>query len=209
VSYRFENRAITMANKMQKKHKEGKIMTKEKVTGLKTLSGLKGLITVLGLENGLKETLGLSKESMYELRSAKKEEDVKLKPILIVEDETIMRESVRDWLTDIGYQVETAETGEQALEILGEKDFGLLILDLRLPGKDGIQILREARSRRPKLRGIIITAYPSVETAVEAIKDGAIEYLPKPFELNHLERVIRDSLGPIQLEIRPKVSSNK
>jgi len=64
----------------------------------------------------------------------------KMKPILLVEDEAVMRESVRDWLTDVGYQVETAEDGEQALKTIGEQDFGLLILDLRLPGKDGLEV---------------------------------------------------------------------
>ena len=88
-----------------------------------------------------------------------------MKPILIVEDETVMRESLRDWLTDSGYQVETAEEGEEALKTIAVQDFGLLILDLRLPGKDGLEILREARAKSPQLKGVIITAYPSVETA--------------------------------------------
>ncbi len=128
----------------------------------------------------------------------------KVKPILIVEDEAVMRESVRDWLTDVGYQVETAEDGEQALRTIAEQEFGLLILDLRLPGKDGLEVLREARAKHPQLKGVIITAYPSVETAVEAIKRGAVDYLPKPFDLNQLEEIIRESLGPVQVEIRPK-----
>ena len=104
-----------------------------------------------------------------------------MKPILIVEDEAVMRESLRDWLTDSGYQVETAEEGEEALKTIAVQDFGLLILDLRLPGKDGLEILREARAKSPQLKGVIITAYPSVETAVEAMKEGAIDYLPKPY----------------------------
>ncbi|MFC1929066.1 response regulator [Chloroflexota bacterium] len=128
----------------------------------------------------------------------------KMKPILIVEDEAVMRESVRDWLTDVGYQVETAEDGEQALRTIAEQEFGLLILDLRLPGKDGLEVLREARAKHPQLKGVIITAYPSVETAVEAIKRGAVDYLSKPFDLNQLEEIIRESLGPVQVEIRPK-----
>ncbi len=127
------------------------------------------------------------------------------KPILIVEDEAIMRESLRDWLTDGGYQVETAEEGEQALRTITEQDFGLAILDLRLPGKDGLEVLREARVKRPELRGIIITAYPSIQTAVEAMKEGAVDYLPKPFDLDDLEKLIREILGPVQLEIKPKV----
>ena len=127
-----------------------------------------------------------------------------MKPILLVEDEAVMRESVRDWLTDVGYQVETADDGEQALRTIADQEFGLLILDLRLPGKDGLEVLQEARAKHPQLKGVIITAYPSVETAVEAIKGGAVDYLPKPFDLNQLEEIIRESLGPVQVEIRPQ-----
>lgn len=126
-----------------------------------------------------------------------------VKPILLVEDEAVMRESVRDWLTDVGYHVATAEDGEEALKTIAKQEFGLVILDLRLPGKDGLEILREARDKQPQLKGIVITAYPSVETAVEAIKRGAIDYLSKPFDLNHLEEIIRQILGPVQIEIKP------
>jgi DNA-binding response OmpR family regulator len=127
-----------------------------------------------------------------------------MKPILVVEDETIMRESLQDWLTDGGYQVEAAEDGEEALQTIAEQDFGIVILDLRLPGKDGIEVLREARGKRPQLKGVIITAYPSTKTAVEAMREGAIDYLPKPLDLNELEKIIRDTLGPVQVEIKPK-----
>ncbi|MBA7684439.1 Ferredoxin--NADP reductase [subsurface metagenome] len=65
-------------------------------------------------------------------------------------------------------------------------------------------MLREAKEKRPQLKGIIITAYPSVPTAVEAMKEGAIDYLPKPFDLNDLEKLIRETLGPVQVEIKPK-----
>lgn len=124
--------------------------------------------------------------------------------ILIVEDETIMRESLRDWLTTSGYQVETAESGEPALKSIAEQDYGIVILDLRLPGKDGLEVLKEAREARPQLKGIIITAYPSVQTAVTAMKEGAVDYLAKPFDLNKLEQLIRQTLGPVQVEIKPK-----
>jgi len=127
-----------------------------------------------------------------------------LKPILIVEDEAILRESLHDWLTDNGYQVKTVDEGEEALEAIAEQDFGLLILDLRLPGKNGIEVLREAKAKSPHLKGIIITAYPSVQTAVEAMREGAIDYLPKPLDLNDLDKLVRDTLGPVQLEIKPK-----
>lgn len=127
-----------------------------------------------------------------------------MKPILIVEDETIMRESLRDWLADEGYQVETVEQGEEALEAIAHQDFGVVILDLKLPGKGGLEVLKEAKAQSPQLKGIIVTAYPSVSTAVEAMKIGAIDYLTKPFDLNDLEKLIRDTLGSVQVEIKPK-----
>lgn len=132
-----------------------------------------------------------------------------MKPILIVEDEAIMRESLRDWFADSGYVVETAEAGEKALQTIAEHDFGVVILDMRLPGKNGIEVLKEARAKRPELKGIIITAYPSVQTAVEAMKQGAIEYLPKPFEMNNLEKIVRETLGPVQAEIRPRSAATE
>jgi NADPH-dependent glutamate synthase beta subunit-like oxidoreductase/ActR/RegA family two-component response regulator len=127
-----------------------------------------------------------------------------MKPILIVDDEAIMRESLRDWLTDLGYEVETAEEGEQALKTVAEQDFGVVILDLRLPGKDGIEILKEARAKRPDLKGVIITAYPSIQTVVQAMKEGAVDYLPKPFDLDDLGRLIRGALG--EAEAAPSIA---
>ena len=76
-----------------------------------------------------------------------------------------------------------------------------MVLDMRLPGKDGIEVLKEARVQRPQLKGIIITAYPSVETAVEAMKLGAVDYLPKPVAPDALEKLIQETLGPVQVEI--------
>lgn len=129
-----------------------------------------------------------------------------MKPVLVVEDEAIMRESLRDWLTDGGYPVETAEHGEEALKAIGERDFSILILDMKLPGKNGLEVLREAKAQKPQLNGIIITAYPSIETAVEAMKIGAIDYLPKPFSLDALEELIHKTLGPVQVKIKPKAA---
>jgi DNA-binding NtrC family response regulator len=124
-----------------------------------------------------------------------------MKPILIVDDEASMRESLRDWLTDSGYPVEISPDGETALNLISEKDYGLLILDLKLPGKNGIEVLKEARQRHPGLKGIIITAFPSVDTAVEAIREGAIDYLPKPFTLSELERLVAENIEPAQVAI--------
>ena len=126
-----------------------------------------------------------------------------MKPVLIVEDEAIMRDSMRDWLKDEGYEVETAERGEDALEKIGEIDYGIVVLDMKLPGKSGLNVLKEAKAKNPQLKGVIMTAYPSVETAVEAMKIGALDYLIKPVDPNSLEKLIADTLGSVQVEIRP------
>jgi DNA-binding response OmpR family regulator len=126
-----------------------------------------------------------------------------MKPVLIVEDENIMRESLRDWLKEEGYEVDTAESGEEALQKIGEKEFGVAVLDLKLPGKDGLEVLREATAQNPKFKGVIITAYPSVETAVEAMKIGAVNYIVKPFAPDALEKAIEEVLGPVQAEVKP------
>lgn len=122
--------------------------------------------------------------------------------ILVVEDEIIMREALHEWLTENGYAVNTAERGEDALEVMDKEDFGLVILDLRLPGKDGLEIFREARLKRPNLKGIIITAYPSVETAVEAMKQGMLDYMPKPLDLGTLNGLVHRVLGEVEMEER-------
>ena len=126
-----------------------------------------------------------------------------MKPILIVEDEAILRESLRDWLTDTGYQVFTAADGEEGLKMIGEQDFELVLLDMRLPGKNGLQVLREAKAKRPQLKGIIITAYPSIETAVEAMKIGATEYLPKPLDLDDLDRLMKETVSGVPAAVKP------
>ena len=138
------------------------------------------------------------------VKQEKNKEVKEMKPILIVEDEAIVRESLRDWLKDGGYEVETAAEGEEALEKIEKKEFSVAVLDLRLPGKNGLEVLKEATVKDPKIKGIVITAYPSVETAVEAIKMGAVDYIVKPFTPDALERAIQEVLGPVQVEVKPK-----
>ena len=128
--------------------------------------------------------------------------------VLIVDDEPIVRESLRDWLSTRGYQVTTAEDGEEALNTIKDHSFDVAILDLRLPGKDGIEVLREAQEQQPDLKGIVITAYPSVETTTKAIRRGAIDYLVKPFDPGDLERLIEQVLtaGQVEGAVKEKVA---
>ena len=106
--------------------------------------------------------------------------------VLVVDDEPIVRESIRDWLTEAGYQVATAETGEQALELVAERDFSVLVVDVRLPGQTGIKVLEAVKAERPWIRTIVVTAYPSAETVQEARRLGAVDYLLKPFAPDNL-----------------------
>lgn len=115
--------------------------------------------------------------------------------ILIVEDEAIVRDSLKDWVMDSGYGAEVADQGEKGLELIEQKDFDLMLLDLRLPGKDGLQVLREARQKKPDLQGVIITAYPEVNKAVEAMKLGALDFLTKPLDLTKLDRLIQETVS--------------
>jgi len=123
--------------------------------------------------------------------------------VLIVEDEAIVRESLEDWLKDI-YQVATAKTGEEALELIEKVDFDIVIVDLRLPGKSGLQVLREAKEIKPHIKCIVITAYPSVELAVEAMKLGAVDYLIKPVAPERLEELIWETLLKCKTAINKK-----
>jgi len=122
------------------------------------------------------------------------------KPILIVDDESIVRESIRDWLENAGYQVATAETGEEALEMIKKQDFGVVVLDIRLPGQTGITVLKQVKALKPEMKSIIITAYPSTELLNEAKKLGAIDYLIKPIAPDDLERLIQETISKCESE---------
>ena len=114
--------------------------------------------------------------------------------VLIVDDEPIVRESIRDWLKDAGYQVATAESGEEALEMIEKQDFSVILLDVRLPGQTGITVLKQVKALKPEIKSIIITAYPSAELTAEAMELGAIDYLVKPIAPDDLEKLIRETL---------------
>ncbi len=120
--------------------------------------------------------------------------------MLVVEDEDIMREALSDYFTEAGHTVDAARDGEKDLERFNYEDYNVMIIDLKLPGRDGISVLREAKKKNPQAKVIMITAYPSVETEEKARLDGALNYLPKPFELDYLETLIRQSY---EIEIIP------
>ncbi|MEM7587435.1 MAG: sigma-54 dependent transcriptional regulator, partial [Acidobacteriota bacterium] len=100
--------------------------------------------------------------------------------VLIVDDEEGIREFLAEALEDDGHQATRAEDGVAALGVLGRESFELMITDLKMPGLDGMELVRKARAQQPEMEVIVLTAYGTVETAVEAMKLGAFDYLQKP-----------------------------
>jgi DNA-binding NtrC family response regulator len=115
--------------------------------------------------------------------------------ILIVDDELIMRESLAGWLERDGHLVQTAPSGEDALDKLKEMRFDILLVDIKMEGISGLDVLRKVRESDPDVAVVMITAYGSIPTAIEAMKNGAYDYMLKPFDPNELgvliEKIIR------------------
>jgi two-component system response regulator PilR (NtrC family) len=116
------------------------------------------------------------------------------KHLLIVDDETAFREAIAERLADHGFLVEQAASGEQALERLAAFAFDILITDLRLPGVDGRQVLDAATERYPDIIAIVITGFGTVKDAVDAIKQGAADFITKPFQFDALLHVLGSAL---------------
>ncbi|MBP7763548.1 MAG: sigma-54 dependent transcriptional regulator [Deltaproteobacteria bacterium] len=106
--------------------------------------------------------------------------------ILIVEDGRSQREMLRDFLISEGHRVQEAENGEAAIKTVLDNSFDLILLDYKMPGMDGMDVLKEVKRINHEIDVVIITAYGTIETAVEAIKVGAIDYITKPVELDEL-----------------------
>jgi DNA-binding response OmpR family regulator len=115
--------------------------------------------------------------------------------ILVVDDEKNIRLTLAQALESSGLLVQTAGNGEEALQKLSKADFNLILLDLKLPGMDGLEVLRRIRQSRPKLRVIIITAHGTIEYAVEAMKSGAVDFLRKPFSPDEIRAIVQRVLA--------------
>src|SRR5918993_2988478 len=116
------------------------------------------------------------------------------KHLLIVDDERPLREAVAERLTDHGFDVEQVSSGEDALQRLGEFAFDVIITDLRLPGIDGRRVLDAALDRYPDIIAIVITGFGTVKDAVEAIKQGAADFITKPFQFDALLHVLTSAV---------------
>ncbi|MEE9437266.1 MAG: response regulator, partial [Candidatus Adiutricales bacterium] len=118
----------------------------------------------------------------------------RLNKILLIDDEQIVRDSVERVLTKVGYEVALAADGPAGLKKIDREKFSLVLLDLRLPGNDGLAVLRKIKEKRPELQVVIISGYGTVKSAVEAMKLGAKDFLSKPFTPNELRRIVKSSL---------------
>jgi len=117
----------------------------------------------------------------------------KMARILVVDDEAPMREALYDWLKEDGYEVGLAESGKDAIVIAMEKSWDVILLDLKMPGMDGLETLKQLKGKQVDTDAeiLMMTAYATVDTAVQAMKEGAFDYLVKPFAPDEIEMQIK------------------
>lgn len=129
--------------------------------------------------------------------------------ILIVDDEDSVRDSLYNWFIEDGYEVDCAENAKQALSILESKNMDIVLADIKMPGMDGLEMHRRIRSLNKDAIVIIMTAFAAVDTAVQALKDGAFDYITKPFDPDDLSHLIRNASSQISLKEENKALRNK
>jgi DNA-binding NtrC family response regulator len=120
--------------------------------------------------------------------------------ILIVDDENNIRLTLTQALQTLGVEIDTAANGEEAVEKLKGKEFGIVLLDLRMPGMSGMEVLAKLRETRPDIRVIIMTAFGTIESAVEAMKLGASDFIEKPFVPNEIRALVSRVLDREKLD---------
>ncbi|RCW47801.1 response regulator [Halanaerobium sp. ST460_2HS_T2] len=120
--------------------------------------------------------------------------------VLVVDDEKNIRLTLKKALSNADYEVETAVNGEDGLAKLKEEEIPVVLLDMKMPGMDGIQFLKEVTNKEIETKVIMITGYGSVETAVETLKLGAVDYLRKPFKPEEIINIVQDVFERYKVE---------
>ncbi len=115
--------------------------------------------------------------------------------ILVVDDEEGLREGLSGLLEDEGYRVLCASTGEQAFEIVRQTHVDLVLTDMKMPGMNGIELLKKVRAIRQEIGVIILTGFGEIESYIEAMNFGAMEYVSKPFKVNELKFIVQKILN--------------
>ena len=129
--------------------------------------------------------------------------------ILIVDDEESVRDSLFNWFMEDGYDVECAENAKKALLLLESRAFDIVLADIKMPGMDGMEMHRRIRALNKETIVIIMTAFASVDTAVQALKDGAYDYVTKPFDPDDLSHLIRNAATHIALKAENEALKRK
>lgn len=122
---------------------------------------------------------------------SKREDKMPAAAVLVIEDELFLREVLSDYLGQQGFKVSVADSGEQGLLLAQEWQFDVALVDLKLPGRDGLEIASQLKEIDPALRVIIMTGRPSLESAVAALRERVYDYLIKPFRLPDLRQVLQ------------------
>ncbi len=129
--------------------------------------------------------------------------------ILIVDDEESVRDSLYNWFIEDGFRVECAENAKRALTILESDQFDIILADIKMPGMDGLEMLRRIKTIKPDSIVIVMTAFATVDTAVKALKDGAYDYVTKPFDPDDLTHLIRNATKQISLADENEILKSK
>jgi two-component system response regulator HydG len=125
--------------------------------------------------------------------------------LLIVDDERVVREGCRDVAQSLGFNAFTAENAEQAYKVLDSSSIDVILLDLRLPGIGGLEALRQIKQHRPETIVIVVTGYATVQSAVQAMKHGAYDYVTKPFNLDELRMLLDRVTGHLKITTENRI----
>ena len=155
-------------------------------------------------------SVSLTLDFTREAKSLKRAEVAQPKArILCVDDEEVILDSFRKILVLDGYSIDTVQTGQEALGLLQSHHYDFVFTDLKMPSMDGVEVTKSVKHIRPDIDVIIITGYATVETAVECMKHGALDYVQKPFTEDELLAFVKKSLlkrqDRIQKQLKPKV----
>lgn len=119
--------------------------------------------------------------------------------LLIVDDEESVRDSLVNWFIEDGFQVASAENAKKAITLLEKENFDIILTDIKMPGMDGLELLKRIKALKKDAIVIVMTAFATVDTAVQALKDGAFDYITKPFDPDDLSHLIRNASKQITL----------